>query len=166
MLIPQIPQEGWAEVRARDRVMRYSRAGVGPTVLVLAHTDEPLRPLLLEALAPHFRSLVPDLSPTESNVATWLAHFLEGLGVTMVSVVASGAYCIPALELALRGGDHIARLVLISDGACIEESSEGALVAASRGASMPLAIINATAAPGDMIPLVSEFLSSWQVKAG
>ena len=166
MLKPQIPQEGWAEVRARDRVMRYSRAGTGPTVLVLAHADEPLRRLLLEALAPHFRSLVPDLPPTEANVATWLSHFLEGLGATMVSVVATGSYCIPALELALRGGEHCARLVLISDGACSDESSEGALVAASRGASMPLVIVNASAAPGDVVPLVSEFLSGWQPKTG
>src|SRR3954468_12123099 len=124
MLKPQIPQEGWAEVRARDRVMRYSRTGAGPTVLVLTDAGEPLRRPLLEALAPHFRSLVPDLSPTEKNVATWLCHFLEGLGATMVSVVASGPYCIPALELALRGGDNIARLALISDGACSEESSQ------------------------------------------
>jgi hypothetical protein len=47
MLKPPISQEGWAEVRARDRVVRYRLTGTGPIVLLLAHEDTRLRELAL-----------------------------------------------------------------------------------------------------------------------
>jgi hypothetical protein len=148
--------DSWAEVRSGGRVIRYRRggAGTGATVLVLLSEAGSLRDELLESLSGHFRSLVPELSPTEPNVATWLTQFLEGLGAATVSVVASGSFCIPALELALRGGDQIVRVVVIADGRCGEEVSEGALHAASRSLAMPLYIVNHDASPQDVVSLL------------
>jgi len=160
MLKPPISQEGWAEVRARDRVVRYRRTGTGPIVLLLAHEDTRLRDGLVRTLSENFRLLDPDMAETEIKVAECLAEFLEGLGTTTVNVVAVGRFCIPAIELALRdgGGDQIDRVVLIPDGEECEAASEGAIATTSPRISMPLLIVRGVA-PAAVLPLVSQFLS-------
>jgi hypothetical protein len=161
MLKPPISEEGWAEVRARDRVVRYRRTGTGPIVLLLAHEDTRLRDGLVRAMSENFRLLDPDISETEIKVAECLAEFLEGLGTTTVNVVAVGRFCIPALELALRDGDQIGRVVLIPDGEECEAASEGAIATTSRRVSMPLLIVRGVA-PTAVLPLVTQFLREGQ----
>ena len=53
--------ETWAEVRARDRVTRYRRAGAGRVVLVLgaAGAGDPLWPELLPTLVRDARVITP-----------------------------------------------------------------------------------------------------------
>ena len=161
MLKPPISQEGWAEVRARDRVVRYRRTGTGPIVLLLAHEDTRLRDGLVRELSENFRLLDPEMAETEIKIAECLAEFLEGLGTTTVNVVAVGRFCIPALELALRDGDQIGRVVLIPDGEECETASEGAIATTSRRISMPLFIVRGLT-PAAVLPLVSQFLGESQ----
>ena len=157
MLKPQISQESWAEVRARDRVVRYRRTGTGPIVLLLSREDTRLRDALVSSLAERFRLLDPDLAGTDRKVAECLAEFLEGLGTTTVNVVAVGRFCIPALELALRDGDQIDRVVLVPEDEACDATSEGAIATVSRRIAMPLLIVRG-ATPTEMLPLVSQFL--------
>src|SRR5690242_7924789 len=91
----------WAEVRTRGRVMRYRRSGSGPAILLLSQSDRPNRlwPELRAALHGDFRLLEPDIPGDTDDVARWIADFLEGLGLSGVSVIATDAFCIPALEL-------------------------------------------------------------------
>jgi hypothetical protein len=112
------PVEGWAEVRAHDQVMRYRRVGAGRAVLVLApsHGAHALPPDVVHALAARFRLIlpeVPDGSHSTDWVVGWLADFLDGLGTTGVAVIAAGAFCAPAVELARRDADQVARVVLV-----------------------------------------------------
>ena len=157
MLTPPMSQESWAEVRARDRVMRYRRTGTGPIVLLLSREDVPLRDELAAMLAAQFRLVDPDLATTDLRVAECLTEFLEGLGTTPVNVVAVGRFCIPALELALRDVDQIGRVVLMPDGESCESASEGVIATASRRVSMPLLIVRGVEA-SEILPIVSRFL--------
>jgi hypothetical protein len=115
-LTPQA--ESWSEVRANGQVMRYRRCGVGRAVLVLRPEEQPdaLWPELLGALGPRVRLLVPEQPEAAADVTARLAAFLDGLGASGVAVLAAGRLCIPALELALLGGDQVARLALVADG--------------------------------------------------
>jgi hypothetical protein len=102
--------ESWAEVRARDQVVRYRRSGMGRSVLVLVPPDHPdaLWPDLLQGLSAAFRLIVPDPPAAERDAAAWLATFLEGLGLSNVGIVAAGCFCIPVLELAFLDADQLA----------------------------------------------------------
>ena len=159
MLKSPIPLESWAEVRAGDRVIRYARLGSGLTILLLAHNDTPLRDELLHALASNFRVLAPDLSSADTTSARCLATFLDGLGARSLGLVAAGELCVPALELALRDGDQIGRVVLVPEGTSADWVSEGALAAAPRNGSMPLLIACAALATTEELPAVLHFLS-------
>ena len=158
MLKPSLFPEGWAEVRARDRVMRYRRTGTGPMVLLLAREDTRLRAELIRTLATGFRLLDPDMAGTDVRIAECLAEFLEGLGTARVNVVAVGQLCVAALELALRDGDQIDRVVLIPDDESCETTSEGALATVSRRIAMPLLIVRSVATV-EVLPLVAQFLT-------
>ena len=108
----------WSEVRANGQVMRYRRSGVGRPVIVLRPDDPGDAPwsALLDSLCASHRLLIPELPAAGADVTSWLAAFLDGLGVSDVAVVAAGPFCLPALELALLGVDRVARLALLSDG--------------------------------------------------
>jgi len=155
--------ESWAEVRAHDQVMRYRRTGIGRAVLVLRSFDEPepLWPELLEALSAGFRLIVPEPPATDTDVADWLAGFLEGLGVSNVGILASDDFCIPALELALLEADQIARLVLVPDGAGSEQraASSGVLETALRKAPVPLLVVRRGQRADEVVPLIKDFLA-------
>jgi pimeloyl-ACP methyl ester carboxylesterase len=68
-----------------------------------------------EALAARFRVIVPELPDPGSDIAPWLAAFLEGLGTQDVVVVAADQYRAAALELARTDPDRVERVVLASD---------------------------------------------------
>ena len=149
----------WLEVRARDHVMRYRRWGTGPSVLLLAAADapDPLWPELLEALGARFRLIVPELSPAEPDPTALLTAFLEGIGTTSAAVVAVDALCVAALELALRGGEQIGRLVLVPDGPVEDTGLEGALATVTSPA-IPLLVVRRRLPAGEALPLVTGFL--------
>lgn len=155
-----LPLELTAEVRAHDQVIRYHRSGTGPVVLLLGVHDgaSPLWPELLGALAGRFRLIAPVLTVMDAT-AVLLADFLEGLGVSAVTLVASGSFCIPALELALRDVDQIARVVLVPDGQPTDSAWGGALTTRAREASMPLLVMRRGMPASDALTLLTEFLA-------
>lgn len=153
--------EPWAEVRARDRVMRYRRSGAGPTLLLLGAESgpTPLDAGLVDELGVRFRCIVPDVPNGPSGVA-WLAEFLEGLGCSDVVILAANHMCIPAIELAFRDADQIKRMVLIPDGEPDDSTSEGALATNIGTARIPLLIVRPGLSAGETLSLATNFLLS------
>jgi hypothetical protein len=153
--------ESWAEVRARDHVVRYRRSGLGRAVLVLVPPDhaDPIWPELLDALAATFRLIVPEPPAAEPDAAAWLATFLEGLGASNVGILAAGCFCIPALESALAEADQIARIVLVPGGAGGgRPAANGVLETAIRDVGVPLLVVRRAQPADEVVPLVTEFL--------
>ena len=162
------PPEAFAEVRARDHVMRYRRTGAGRAVLVLcaggaAEGDStPLWPELPGELAAHFRVLVPEVpaaATAEGDVAVWLVDFLDGLGAAGVAVVATERFCVAALELALLDADRVARVVLVPGGRAEETGLDGALATPSRGDDIPILVVRRGLPADEALPLVTHFLA-------
>ena len=148
--------EFWAEVRAHDRVMRYRRTGVGRTVLVLRSIDDtdPLFPELLEELSAGVRLIVPEPPAADVDVASWLADFLEGLGVSNVRILAVDRFCIPALDLAILQTGQITRLVLVPDRA----EHGGTLEKAAQHLTLPLLVVQRWRPASEVLPLITGFL--------
>lgn len=153
-----------AEVRVDDRVMRYRRSGNGPYVLVLDATIEEknIRSSHLDALAGSYRVIVPELEGgshrgENGSFGRWLTEFVEGLGLPHVVVVAIGADCMPAVELALAS-DAIARLVLLpgSSGSSGGHAVvEGWLESAVSSRTIPVRIVRGEVSPGELLAIVS-----------
>lgn len=162
-----LPPETWAEVRARDHVMRYRRSGAGPAVLLLCSADgpEPLWPELLQLLATRSRLIVPEVPAAGADVASWLTDFLEGLGTARVAVVAAAPFCLPALELALLDRDQVARLVLVPGGGAEETGLGGVLTTATRPAPVPLLMVRRGLPAAEAMPLVMRFLGAGDATA-
>ena len=162
------PPESFAEVRARDHVMRYRRAGAGRAVLVLcggggtaADGTTPLGPELPGALTSRFRLIVPEVpAAAGADAATWLVDFLDGLGAASIAVVATDQFCITALELALLDADRVARVVLVPGGCAEATGLDGALAATTRRPwPLPLLVVRRGLPAGEALPLVTRFLA-------
>jgi hypothetical protein len=156
--------ESWAEVRAHDQVMRYRRSGVGRAVLLILRPPgkvQPLWPGLLELLGGRFRVIAPEAPVAEADAACWLGDFLEGLGMSNVSILATGCFCVPVLELALLESDQIARIALIPDGVGPElgRVGRGRLETETRHLPVPLLVIRRGQPADEILPLVTDFLS-------
>jgi len=152
--------DSWAEVRARDRVTRYRRSGTGRSVLVLDTANgASLWPELMHVLGSNFRLIVPEVPAGNAHQGAWLAEFLEGLGTTSVSLIAASDFCVPALDLVLRGADQISQLVLVPDGEADEPGREGALGTAAGPSSIPLLIVRRGVDVIDALPTITRFLS-------
>lgn len=154
--------DGWSEVRANGQAIRYRRCGAGRTVLVLrpdATADHPSSPRspLLEVLGRHFRLLMPELPAAGVDLPGRLALFLDGVGATDVAVLAFGDLCLPALELALLGGDQIARLALVPDGGSDTANLDGSLVT-SPGQMLPLMVVRDLGRWGEDLTALTRFL--------
>src|SRR5215510_12757759 len=123
--------EGWAEVRAHDRVVRYRRSGAGPVVLLIqpAEAAAPLWPELLDLIATDTRLVVPEPPADESEVEEWLSALLEGLGTRNTTIVATEGFCIAALERTLLSPEQIARVIIVCSGRGSESAVDGQLAA-------------------------------------
>lgn len=156
--------ESWAEVRAHDQVMRYRRSGVGRALLLVLrspHDTAPLWPGLIESLRDRFRIVAPEAPAAESDAACWLGDFLEGLGASNVTILATGCFCIPVLELALQESDQISRIVLVPDGVGLEVGGvgRGRLETGTRHLPVPLLVVRRGQPAADILPVVTGFLS-------
>jgi hypothetical protein len=154
------PHVGWSEVRANDQVIRYRRCGAGRPVLVLRRDrpDDLSPPASLEALGGRFRLLVPELPVAGADLAPRLAAFLDGLGVADVAVLAFAELCLPALELALLGGDQVSRLALVLDGHSDVPDLDGALLTPPGQAALPLILIRNDGRGAEEMAALVDFL--------
>jgi hypothetical protein len=152
--------DAWAEVRAHELVMRYRRAGASgrPVVVVGAEAPDACWPELAERLASHFRLILPEV-PGDADPATWLARFLEGLGVQAVGMVALDRGVVPAVELALLDGERVGRLVLVPRGRAEETGLDGSLSVAGRDGRIPLLVVRRALPAAEAVPLILDFLA-------
>lgn len=157
---PTHPAGSLAEVRANEQVMRYRRAGTGPSLVVLRVTgdEDALWPELDAELVSRFRVVTPELPADCKDVAAWVADFLEGLGLDRVVVLAAESCCLSALELALFNAALVDRLILVPAGEVSETGLDGTLATTLAGVSVPLIIVRRGLSATDALPLLRSFL--------
>jgi hypothetical protein len=155
----------WAEIRTSEQVIRYRRMGAGHPVLVLGEERE-ICPAVARALteAGSIRLIMPEMPTDEIHVAGWAADFLEGLGATSVGLLATGTFCIGAIELAMLGSELIERLVLVADepgrfGRWCEEWQAGALGSGGRAGNVPLLLVHKGQPLDEIGPVVRGFFA-------
>ena len=106
----------WCELRAHDRVIRYRCSGAGKTLLALASDREsPFWGAVVAGLDGRFRVITPEAPAEATDLTAWLASLLEGLGTSVVRVVAADRFHAPALAIARNDPDQVASLVLVAD---------------------------------------------------
>jgi hypothetical protein len=103
-------------VVAAGRLTTYQVAGRGPVVLVLT-ADQEARERLLARLSSTGRVVAPDLSHPGSgaDTASWLAAFVDALGMTQVRLVVDSEYEPAGRSLALSDPDRVHVLVRMHD---------------------------------------------------
>lgn len=147
-----------AEVRAHNRVMRYSRFGSGVPVLLLRDPSRDGWSTLHERLAAHFKVIVPNVPADTADVPCWLSNLLEGLGAAGMAVVAVGEHCDTGLALALADNDLVGRVVLIADP---DTESWDDRVAEARGTrSLSLFVIPGTTGAEQTVDLTRRYLDA------
>jgi pimeloyl-ACP methyl ester carboxylesterase len=152
--------DGRPQVRAADHVTRYTRTGAGKPVLVL---DEPtivgtLWPELLSRLAEHHRVILPEVPDAELHFYRWLRGFAEGMGLPVMTMIAVGNLCVPALEFALLEPDRVDRLVLVSSGSADETALAGTLTPALSSAHVAMLVVRRDTAPANAIAAIEGFM--------
>jgi hypothetical protein len=152
--------DGWAEVRAHDRVVRYRRSGAGPVVLLLQphQSRAPLWPELLTLIGEGSRLIVPEPPADESEVEAWLSALLEGLGIRNITVVATDDFCIAALERTMLSPEQIARVVMVCSGRGTESGVDGMLSTPAQTAAVPFLVVRRERPASEILPLVERFL--------
>ena len=107
-----------AEVRVGDHVTRYVRRGSGPCVVLLGADAEshPLWGPLVASLAGRFRLVLPEIRTPHTESSEWLRGFIEGLGLTSVSIIAAGEFAQTAIDLAATDDFTVGRLVILGTG--------------------------------------------------
>lgn len=153
--------EGWAEVRAHDRVVRYRRSGSGPAVLLLQPASAaiaPLWPELLDMITSGTRLVVPEPPTDELEVEDWLSALLEGLGMRNTTIVATEGFCIAALERTLLSPEQIARVIIVCSGRGSESAVDGQLAAPAQAAGVPFLVLRRDRPVAEILPVVERFL--------
>lgn len=104
------------ELRVRDRVLHYRRAGHGPVVMLVLERgdDHALWPELHDALAEQYRVIVPELDAPTTPHAAWFWDLLEGLGITRLHLVAASPFLGDAATILKDGGECVAGLIFVS----------------------------------------------------
>ena len=117
----------------------YRRAGRGETVVALASPDWPAAASLFPALARDFRLIVPELDGLDADAterpafAGWLRGFLDGLGLTDVTLLADECFGAAALGSALTEPVRVGRLVVVLDAVASDDAvtTTGAMLCGS-----------------------------------
>jgi len=86
--------------------MRYHRLGAGPPLVLLGPTGR------ADELAARFRVIVPEMPDPGEDVGAWLTAFLEGLGMSGVTVLAAEPFHAVARDLALADPDRVSHVIL------------------------------------------------------
>jgi hypothetical protein len=92
-----------------DTIVEYSRSGSGRPIVLLGF---PSRSSLRTGLSERFKLVVPESAPTP-DFSGWLRSFLDGLGLTLVDLVADG-FAVPVMKFAQLEPERVNRVVLMS----------------------------------------------------
>ena len=112
----QDDRNGWCELRAHDRIIRYRCSGAGRSLLVLGGTvATPDWMALLGGADGGFRVITPEIPAEDTDLPSWVGALLEGLGTPRMGLIASERFRTSALEIARSDPDQVACMVLLSD---------------------------------------------------
>jgi pimeloyl-ACP methyl ester carboxylesterase len=142
-----------------NREIEYVRAGSGRTVILLAGPAANGSAPLFEALAHKHRVIQPTNHEAASNL-TWLAGFLDCLGVARMSLIASAEYALPALQFALAEPERVERLALLNADAQDAENAPLTDVLVERSQPLLLLAANGNGPLPTQIQALVEFLAS------
>ena len=149
-------------VRAGSSDTTYIRVGSGESVtLMVTDHDAPLSQSLFEGLGTRFRVISPVTRPESTDFNTWLASFLDGLGITSTNLIVHEELAANALVFALLESGRVDRLVILADHG-LDGPSElgGALDDPVDRASHPLLIVGAGESADEVTERVARFLGS------
>lgn len=140
--------------------MRFG-TGTGAPVVILAPgtPDANIWPELFEALSAGRRVYIPDLPDAEWCFSPRLAAFLDGLGLSAVTLVAPASFCVPALEFALLEPDRLQRLILVPQGGAKETGLTGTLTTATPTREISVLLIRRETAVANAVQLVDKFVA-------
>jgi pimeloyl-ACP methyl ester carboxylesterase len=154
---------GWSEVRAGDHVTRYMRFGTGtgaPVVILTPGTTEAnVWPELFDMLAAGRRIYIPDLPDADWCFAPRMAAFLDGLGLSSVTLVAPASFCVPALEFALLEPERVERLVLVPRGGAEETGLTGTLAMTAPKRDVAVLLVRRETSASAAVERVTEFIA-------
>lgn len=156
---PSTAANATGEVRAHDRVVRYSRAGTaGPSLLLLAvDSSADLWPEFPRLLAERFRLVIPDLPADAAEAVTSFRGLLEGLGCASVDVIAAGRHIDAALALVLERHEGVGRVVVVPEE---EGGTESPIQpGASNAVTAPIYVISRRLSVDEAIERVSAYLA-------
>jgi hypothetical protein len=126
-----VPNATWrdgpcAEVRVGDHVIRYVRRGTGSSIVVVGGDSDanPGWRQLIQNLAASHRVIVTQPPPVDADVSSWLRGFIEGVGLTSVTLIAGGTVAEAATDVASADDFTVRKLILLPvDGSTsIDES--------------------------------------------
>jgi pimeloyl-ACP methyl ester carboxylesterase len=143
-------------------VTRYARRGTGHPVVVLrgAADDASLWPSLVGQLASRWRVIIPQPPEGDAGLVSWVGGFLDGVGLSPVTVIAAGRFCAPALEFALLDGDRLAGLVLVPGGPAEHTGLTGSLGTTARSGLSPVLVVRRECPSGNARALVERFVAT------
>ena len=149
------------EVRVGDHVTRYVRRGSGsPVVVVGANADRNgVWAPLVDALAGSHRLVIPQLPPSEPDMASWLRSFIEGVGLSSVALIAGGRTQTEAISLAAGDDFTIRKLVLVGDSESIGANGASLDSKASTSDSSRTLRVLANWQPGEAVERVQRFIA-------
>ena len=154
------PSDSLAQVRSADYTTRYIRIGAGQPVLIIDATMDPssVWSELIGRLANGRRVILPEVQGGADRFVEWLRSFLDGMGLPPMTLIATGALCVPALEFALLEPDRIERLVLVPTGGAEATGLAGEMTPALSGATVAILIVRRDCPAADAVPLIERFL--------
>lgn len=117
-----------AALSVGDTSTEYLRAGQGSTVLLLVAggVESALSLRVVTVLSRGWRVIAPKWPAGDTVLPSTLDEFIEGLGIAPTAIVADGAFCAAALELA-TASDGVTVVALLTSA-----DEAGALEAAAR----------------------------------
>lgn len=144
-----------AAIQMGDTITSYRRAGTGMQVLLLSDGAQGGDPDdgLFRILAEHFKVFAPAMTATgdvaQAAVAAsaWLRDLVDGLGLDRPSVVADGAFVVPALGFALTDADRVDRLVVVYRDRPDEGLHEAALADTLESSGRPFLLLRLAVGP-------------------
>jgi hypothetical protein len=160
---PDSIPRSWAEVHAREHVVRYRRSGAGPVIVLLGGADGAARwPTLEDTLSRIGRVLTPEIAPNEPagrHLDAWLAAFLEGIGASGIAIVVADDSCAaPVLAMALLEPELIRSVVWIAEGVTAGTPLVTSLAGAQRAVPLPMLLLASKLSYGDAEPALIRFL--------
>ena len=151
-----------AAVWAGGVAVPYVQAGAGPPVLFLSGMlgDAAHEPLFFFETARQFRAIAPSIRLGDEEVGVGrelpdaafslvLRGFIDGLGLSAVSLVARGPWGIPSLEFALMDPERIRRLALVFQDGEDPVIPAGAATDAFAVSALPVLVLRVGARPDD-----------------